>query len=58
MFPAAIPHTLRMVKRLYSTNLQRFGETRPITLDLPAPKRTHLPLDHGLIPRHTDFKGL
>jgi len=31
-----------------STNSQCTGKTRPRTLDLPAPKRTHLPLDHGL----------
>ena len=34
----------------YSTSLQGHGKTRPRrTLDLPTRKRTHLPLDHGLV---------
>jgi len=33
----------------YSASLQGLGKTRPRTLDLPAPKQTHLPLDHRLL---------
>ena len=43
VFSAALPYTVHLV-----TNLQGLGKTR-WTLDLPAPKRTHLPPDYGLV---------
>ena len=48
VFPAALPHTVRLVRRLqyqFTRSWKDPAESR--TFDLPASKRTHLPLDHG-----------
>jgi len=50
-FPAALLDILRLVRRLQYQFAMSWNEpTKGRTLDLPAPKWTHLPLDHGLVP--------
>ena len=48
VFPAALLHTVRQVRRL---QYQFIGKTRPEsrTPDLPAPKRMHSPLGNRLV---------
>jgi len=50
VFPAALPHRAPKTK---ATVLKDLAESR--TLDIPAPTRTHLPLDHGLVDCCSDF---
>jgi len=50
VFPAALPYTVRLVTRLqYQFTRSWYDPAKSRPVDLPAPKRTHLPLHHGLV---------
>jgi len=63
VFPAALLHTVRLVRRLQCQFTTSWWDPCKLewhpaesrTHDLPAPKWTHLLLDHGLVLRHSFF---